>query len=74
MVRDFAWGSSRKFIWDAMPVNVEGKKVMCMSAYGKEAYNLYRKYSTKAVAHTIKSYSKVYHTLSLPGCPKPGSF
>jgi hypothetical protein len=58
MVRDFAWGSSRKFIWDAMPVNVEGKKVMCMSAYGKEAYNLYRKFSTKTVAHTIKSYSK----------------
>ncbi|MEJ7626132.1 MAG: M1 family metallopeptidase [Ferruginibacter sp.] len=58
MVRDFAWGSSRKFIWDAMPTYVEGKKVMCMSAYGKEAYNLYRKYSTKAVAHTLKTYSK----------------
>ncbi len=58
MVRDFAWGSSRKFIWDAMPAYVEGKKIMCMSAYGKEAYNLYRKYSTKAVAHTIKTYSK----------------
>jgi hypothetical protein len=38
MVRDFAWGSSRKFVWDAMPAMVEGKKVMCMSAYGKEAY------------------------------------
>ena len=58
MVRDFAWGSSRKFIWDAMPIKVEGKKVMCMSAYGKEAYNLYRRFSTKAVAHTIKTYSK----------------
>lgn len=58
MVRDFAWGSSRKFIWDAMPTMVEGKKVMCMSGYGKEAYALYRKYSTKAVAHTIKTYSK----------------
>jgi hypothetical protein len=57
-VRDFAWGSSRKFVWDAMPAYVEGKKVMCMSFYGKEAYHLYRKYSTKAVAHTIKSYSK----------------
>ncbi len=57
-VRDFAWGSSRKFVMDAMPAYVEGKKVMCMSYYGKEAYNLYRKYSTKAVAHTIKSYSK----------------
>ena len=59
MVRDFAWGSSRKFVWDAMPTYVEGKKVMCMSAYGKEAYNLYRKFSTKAVAHTIRSYSKM---------------
>ncbi|MBS1744204.1 MAG: M1 family metallopeptidase [Bacteroidetes bacterium] len=58
MVRDFAWGSSRKFIWDAMPAVVEGKKVMCMSAYGKEAYNLYRRYSTKVVTHTIKTYSK----------------
>ncbi len=58
MVRDFAWGSSRKFVWDAMPTMVEGKKVMCMSGYGKEAYNLYRTFSTKAVAHTIKSYSK----------------
>ncbi len=58
MVRDFAWGSSRKFIWDAMPTYVEGKKIMCMSAYGKEAYNLYRKYSTKTVAHTVRSYSK----------------
>lgn len=58
MVRDFAWTSSRKFVWDAMPAYVEGKKVMCMSFYGKEAYGLYSKYSTKAVAHTIKSYSK----------------
>lgn len=57
-VRDFAWTSSRKFIWDAMPAYVEGKKVMCMSFYGKEAYGLYRPYSTKAVAHTIKTYSK----------------
>jgi Peptidase family M1 domain len=58
MVRDFAWGSSRKFVWDAMPTMVEGKKVMCMSAYAKEAYGLYSKFSTKAVAHTIKTYSK----------------
>ncbi|MEO6069292.1 MAG: M1 family metallopeptidase, partial [Chitinophagaceae bacterium] len=57
-VRDFAWTSSRKFIWDAMPTTVEGKKIMCMSFYGKEAYGLYRKFSTKAVAHTIRTYSK----------------
>ncbi|HEY0065865.1 MAG TPA: M1 family metallopeptidase [Flavisolibacter sp.] len=57
-VRDFAWTSSRKFIWDAMPTTVEGKKIMCMSFYPREAYGLYRPYSTKAVAHTIKTYSK----------------
>ncbi len=57
-VRDFAWGSSRKFVMDAMPTVVEGKKIMCMSFYAKEAYGLYRKFSTKAVAHTIKTYSK----------------
>lgn len=56
-VRDFAWTSSRKFVWDAMPVTIEGKKIMCMSFYGKEAYGLYRPFSTKAVAHTIKTYS-----------------
>ncbi|MBY0537403.1 MAG: M1 family metallopeptidase [Chitinophagaceae bacterium] len=57
-VRDFAWGSSRKFVWDGFPAMVEGKKIMCMSYYGKEAYSLYRKFSSKAVAHTIKTYSK----------------
>jgi hypothetical protein len=57
-VRDFAWGSSPKFVWDAMPVSIEGKKVMCMSFYAKEAYPIYRRYSTKATAHAIKTYSK----------------
>lgn len=57
-VRDFAWGSSRKFVWDAMKVDINGKKVMCMSAYPKEAYALWSRYSTKVVAHTVKTYSK----------------
>ena len=58
-VRDFAWTASRKFIWDAMPhFNEDGKKVMCMSYYPKEAYPIYRKYSTKAVAHTLEVYSR----------------
>ncbi|MFL5809724.1 MAG: M1 family metallopeptidase, partial [Flavisolibacter sp.] len=57
-VRDFAWTASRKFVWDAMPTVVEGKKIMCMSYYGKEAYTLWSKYSTKVVAHTVKTYSK----------------
>lgn len=58
-VRDFAWTSSRKFIWDAMPhYNEDGKRAMCMSYYAKEAYPIYSRYSTKAVAHTLKVYSK----------------
>lgn len=56
-VRDFAWTSSRKFIWDAMAQPINGKNVMCMSFYGKEAYHLYSKFSSRAVAHTIKTYS-----------------
>jgi hypothetical protein len=56
-VRDFAWTSSRKFVWDGMNQNVEGKNVLCMSYYGKEAYGLYSKYSTRLVAHTVKTYS-----------------
>ncbi len=63
-VRDFAWGSSRRFIWDAMAVDIAGKKVMAMSAYPKESYALYRKYSTKVVAHTLRVYSK--HTIPYP--------
>ena len=59
-VRDFAWTSSRKFIWDGMKVTIPENKnqVMAMSLYPKEAYGLYRKFSTKAVAHTIKTYSE----------------
>jgi hypothetical protein len=57
-VRDFAWGSSRKFVWDALATKINGKKIMCMSGYGKEAYGLYRKFSTKVVEHTIQTYSK----------------
>lgn len=58
-VRDFAWTASRKFVWDAMPhVTEAGKRVMCMSYYAKEAYPIYSRYSTKVVAHTLKTYSK----------------
>lgn len=63
-VRDFAWTSSRRLVWDAMATDIEGKKVMAMSYYGQEAYPLYRRYSTKAVAHTLRVYSK--HTIPYP--------
>jgi hypothetical protein len=57
-VRDFAWCSSRKFIWDAMEITQSGKPVLCMSYYPKEGNPLWGKYSTEVVAHTIKTYSK----------------
>ena len=57
-VRDFAWCSSRKFIWDAMGITQSGKPVLCMSYYPKEGNPLWGQYSTRVVAHTIKTYSK----------------
>lgn len=56
-VRDFAFAASRKFIWDAMKVDVEGKKVWAMSLYPKEANPLWGQYSTRVVAHTLQRYS-----------------
>ena len=57
-VRDFAWASSRKFIWDAVAHENEGDKVLCMSYYPNEGEPLWSKYSTRAVAHTLDVYSK----------------
>jgi len=58
-VRDFAFNTSRRLVWDAMATNIDGKKVMCMSFYGKEAYPIYSKYSTKVTEHTLKVYSRL---------------
>jgi hypothetical protein len=57
-VRDFAFASSRKFIWDAMAVKFGERTVLAMSFYTKEGNPLWEKYSTKAVAHAIKVYSR----------------
>ncbi|HEX5111858.1 MAG TPA: M1 family metallopeptidase, partial [Saprospiraceae bacterium] len=57
-VRDFAFASSRKFIWDAMAVKQsKSPDVMAMSFYPKEGNPLWGMYSTKVVAHTLKWYS-----------------
>ncbi len=63
-VRDFAFASSRKFIWDAMNVKVGKRDVMAMSFYPKEGNPLWEKYSTWAVAHTLKVYSR--YTVNYP--------
>jgi hypothetical protein len=58
-VRDFAWASSRKFIWDAQGFKQDGKNtVLAQSFYPKEGNPLWGKYSTKAIIHTINEYSK----------------
>lgn len=57
-VRDFAFASSKKFIWDAMDAEYNGKHTLAMSFYPKEGNPLWEKYSTRIVAHTIKTYSK----------------
>jgi hypothetical protein len=63
-VRDFAWASSRKFIWDAKLHNVGGKDVWCMSYFPNEGEPLWSKYSTHAIMHTLDVYSK--HTFTYP--------
>jgi hypothetical protein len=57
-VRDFAFSTSRKFIYDAMAVKLSEKTVMAISLYPKEANPLWGETSTKVVAHTLKTYSK----------------
>jgi hypothetical protein len=56
-VRDFAWTASKKFVWDGMATTIGGRRIMCMSYYGKEAYPLYHLNSTNLIAHTLKVYS-----------------
>ncbi len=63
-VRDFAFASSRKFIWDAQNVKIGTRNTMAMSYYPKEGNPLWEKYSTKLVAHTLKTYSK--YTVDYP--------
>ena len=60
-VRDFAWASSRKFAWDAQGHRQPGaanETVMAMSFWPKEGGELWRKYSTAAVVHTMEVYSR----------------
>jgi|TARA_B100001996_G_scaffold376929_1_gene358825 hypothetical protein len=64
MVRDVAFAASRKFIWDAMAVDLENNSPLAMSYYSKEGNPLWEKESTVAVANTLRTYSK--HTIEYP--------
>ncbi len=57
-VRDFAFASSRKFIWDAQAVQLETNKVMAMSFYPKEGLPVWKDESTKAVKAALEVYSE----------------
>ena len=57
-VRDFAFATSRKFIWDAQAVRVGDKTPLAMSYYPKEGNPLWARESTKAVRNTLVTYSK----------------
>ena len=60
-VRDFAWASSRKFIWDGMihkQDDAEQPEVLAMSFYPNEAEPLWSQYSTHSVVHTLDVYSR----------------
>jgi hypothetical protein len=64
MVRDVAFAASRKYIWDAMAVQLDNYTPLAMSYYSKEGNPLWEKESTVAVANTLKTYSK--HTIEYP--------
>jgi len=57
-VRDFAWASSRKFIWDAWGTPIGDRTVMSMSFWPIEGEPLWSRYSTQAIAHTLEVYSR----------------
>jgi hypothetical protein len=63
-VRDFAFANSRKFIWDAQAVKIGYKTPLAMSYYPKEGNPLWGQFSTRVVAHTLRSYSA--HTIDYP--------
>jgi hypothetical protein len=65
-VRDFAFASSRKFIWDAQGHLVDGRRVMAMSYYPKEGNPLWEKYSTPSIIHTLNVYGKYSFSYPYP--------
>lgn len=57
-VRDFAWASSRKFVWDAQGYKSGETDTMAMSFYPQEGMPIFDRYSTAAIIHTMEHYNK----------------
>ncbi|MEM0518517.1 M1 family metallopeptidase [Aequorivita flava] len=58
-VRDYAFATSRKYIWDMMAVKMGSGSVMAVSLYPPESNPLWEDWSTRAVASTLKTYSRM---------------
>ncbi len=63
-VRDFAFATSKKFVWDAALVDIGGKMVRAQSLYPMEGMPLWDKFATHVVMHTLKVYSR--HSIDYP--------
>ncbi|MEZ4778421.1 MAG: M1 family metallopeptidase [Flavobacteriaceae bacterium] len=58
-VRDYGFATSRRFIWDMMAVKIGNRDVMAVSVYPPEGNPLWEDWSTRVVASTLKSYSRM---------------
>lgn len=67
-VRDFAFASSRKFLWDAQNVKLPSNNVMAMSFYPKEGLPVWKEESTKAIMHALEVYSEATFDYPYPVC------
>jgi hypothetical protein len=66
IVRDFAFAGSRGYLWDALGVEVDGETVMAMSLYPSESTPVWKRYSTEAVAQTLRVYSDTVYPYPYP--------
>src|SRR5512141_508305 len=57
-VRDFAWDTCNRLIWDAQGVKINDHQVLAQSGYTREGMPLWDKYSTAVVAHTLRAYGR----------------
>ncbi len=58
-VRDYGFATSRRYIWDMMAVKIGNRDVMAVSVYPPEGNPLWEDWSTRVVASTLKSYSRM---------------
>ncbi len=65
-VRDFAWASSRKFIWDAQGHELDGNFTMAMSFWPKEGEPLWSQYSTHSVMQALDVYGRMAFPMPYP--------